>query len=254
MTALLAQAVTTNAFLTEVQKLFDAMTSMFSRGDTLARGDTLVQDLQNLGAIWAVVFMIVGILCLFNGPKFYKVATVAVAGAIGTFGGYWLGQHIDAPYIVAGALGLLFAVVAFPLMKYAVSVFGGLAGAFIGANLWAGISHAVNTAASKGGNATTVMPEGSYWIGALIGLIVCGMLAFVVFKLSVELFTSVSGATLAVLGVLALLLSFEPWRESVSSGVTANKLVIPLLVFVPAIIGLILQETRSHGGAQPSDA
>jgi len=227
------------------------MTAMFSRGDTLASGDPLVQDLQNLGAIWAIVFVIVGVLCLLNGSKFYKVATVAVAGAIGTFGGYWLGQHIDSPYIVAGALGLLLAVAAFPLMKYAVAVFGGLSGAFIGANLWSGLAGALNAQSSDG---SVVMPEGSYWIGALIGLIICGMLAFVLFKLSIVLFTSVSGSTLAVMGVIALLLSFEPWRDSVSGGLTTSKLVVPLLVFVPAIIGLIIQETRGwHGGEAPSE-
>lgn len=236
-----------NALMDQVQRLFDTMTAMFSRGDTLAAGDTLVQDLQNLGAIWAIVFVIVGVLCLLNGSKFYKVATVAVAGAIGTFGGYWLGQHIDAPFIVAGALGLLLAVAAFPLMKYAVAVFGGLSGAFIGANMWAGLAHAVNAQSADG---STVMPENSYWIGALIGLIICGMLAFVLFKLSIVLFTSVSGSTLAVLGVIALLLSFEPWHDTVSSGLTTSKLVVPLLVFVPAIIGLIIQETRGWDGGE----
>jgi len=251
MTALLAQADEANAFVSQVQRLFESMTAMFSRGDALAQGDTLVADLQNLGAVWAIVFLIVGCMCLINGFRFYKAATIAVAGAIGMFGGYWLGQHIDAPFIVAGALGLLLAVVAFPLMKYAVAVFGGLAGAFIGANLWAGIANAINASANKDvsdpAQWNTVVPEHLFWIGALIGLLVCGMLAFVLFKLSVVMFTSVSGSTLAVLGLIALLLSFEPWRDPVSSGITANKLIVPLLVLVPAVIGLILQEYRGAG-------
>lgn len=71
------------------------------------------------------------------------------------------------------------------------------------------------------------------------------MLAFILFKLSVVLFTSVSGSTVAVMGALALLLSFEPWRETVTQGLMANQLVIPLLVAVPAAIGLIMQEINS---------
>lgn len=255
---MLAQASEPNALVSQVQRLFESMTAMFSRGDTLAQGETLVMDLQNLGAVWAMVFLIAGVMCLLNGYKIYKVATIAVAGAIGMFGGYWLGQHIDAPFIVAGALGLLFAVVAFPLMKYAVAVFGGLAGAFIGANLWSGIANAVNASANKGvsdpAQWNTVMPENLYWIGALIGLLVCGLLAFVLFKLSVVMFTSVSGSTLAVLGVIALLLSFEPWRATVSDGITANKLIVPLLVLVPAVIGLILQESRGAGAGNDTEA
>ena len=44
-------------------------------------------------------------------------------------------------------------------------------------------------------------------------MIVCGMLAFILFKLTVVLFTSGSGSTLAVLGFLALILQFKPWQN-----------------------------------------
>jgi len=156
---------------------------------------------------------------------------------IGLFAGYWIGQQIQAPFVVAGSLGLLLAAISFPLMKFAVSIFGGLTGAFIGANLWAGFASAMNKAAD------THIPVDAYWIGALVGLMLCGMLAFILYKLSIVLFTSVSGATIAVLGALALLLSFDPWQETIKSGLTASQMVIPLLVFVPAVIGLILQES-----------
>ena len=38
----------------------------------------------------------------------------------------------------------------------------------------------------------------------LIGLVICGMLSFAVFKLAVVLFTSVSGAVITLIGVLGL--------------------------------------------------
>ena len=220
-----------------LENLFDTVTAMFSRPDTLAQPDALVEHLQALSVVWAVVFLIVGILCMLNGYRFYKVATIAIALFIGLFAGYWIGQQIQAPFIVAGCTGLLLAVVSFPLMKFAVSIFGGLTGAFIGANLWAGFAAALNRAAD------TEIPVDAYWIGALVGLMLCGMLAFILFKLSIVLFTSVSGATIAVLGGLALLLSFDPWEDTIRSGLTASQLVVPLLVFVPAVIGLILQES-----------
>ncbi len=220
-----------------LQNLFDTVTAMFSRPDALAQPEALVENLQALSAIWAVVFLIVGLLCMLNGYRFYKTSTVLIALLIGMFAGYWIGEQIQAPFIVAGCMGLLLAAVAFPLMKFAIAIFGGITGAFIGANLWAGIAAAVNKAAD------TQIPVDAYWIGALVGLMLCGMLAFILFKLSIVLFTSVSGATIAVLGGLALLLSFDPWSDSIKSGITASQLVVPLLVFVPAVIGLILQET-----------
>ena len=239
---LLAQAQSQSQ--SPLQNLFDTVTAIFSRGDALAHPETVVEHLSALSVVWATVFVIVGVLCLLNGYKAYRIATVGVALVLGMFAGYWLGLKIGAPYIVAGCCGLLLAVAAWPLMKYAIAVFGGLAGAFAGANLWSGIAHAL----AKSGD--TSMPPDAYWIGALVGLLVCGMLAFILFKLSIEMFTSVSGATVAVMGVLALLLAFEPWRESIASGLTANQLVIPMLVFVPAVIGLIFQEHWGKGGAK----
>lgn len=230
-----------NGFTDSMRNLFDTVVALFSRADTLAHPEHVVSSLQTLSAIWAVVFMIVGTLCLLNGYKFYKIATIALALLIGCFLGYYLGRQIEAPFIVAGCLGLLMAVCAWPLMKYTVAVFGGLTGAFVGANLWTGLADSINRISGAG------LSTEAYWIGALVGLILFGMLAFVLFKLSIVLFTSVSGATIAMLGVLALLLSYQPWQQSIVDGVTANQLVVPMLVFVPAIIGLILQETWSSG-------
>ena len=51
------------------------------------------------------------------------------------------------------------------------------------------------------------------------------MLAFILFKLSVVLYTSVSGSTLAVIGSLALVLSIEPWQQVVVSALTESPAV-----------------------------
>ncbi|QQE11866.1 DUF4203 domain-containing protein [Planctomycetota bacterium] len=244
MLSILAQQEST----TPVRDLFESVIGMFSSGAPLAQPDVLVENLKSLSTVWAAVFIIVGLLCLFNGYKFYKTTTIMLALLMGLFAGYWLGKKIEAPFIVGGCLGLLLATVAYPLMKYAVAIFGGLAGAFIGGNLWAGFAHALNKGAQMN------VPVDAYWVGALIGLIVCGMLAFILFKLSVVLFTSVSGSTIAVLGVLALLLSIPQLTDTVSDGLTANQLVVPLLVFVPAIIGLIMQEFWTKGDEAPSEA
>ena len=226
--------------------LFDSVIHVFSSVDMLAQPDRLVAHLSMLSVVWAVVFIVVGMLCLLNGARHYKAVTIGLAFMIGLFAGYWMGQKIDAPYVVGGCLAVLMAVLVFPLMQYAVAIMGGLAGAFVGANLWVGLAQALNKGAG------TNIPTDVYWVGALIGLLVCGMLAFILFKFSVVMFTSVSGATIAMLGVITLLLSFQPWQSAVVAGLTASQLVIPLLVFVPAIIGLILQQTWTPELTQPA--
>jgi len=215
--------------------VFEVVTAIFSRLDTLAHPDNLLPALQQLSMVWAVAFLCVGVACLLNGYKYYRTVTVATGAILGVCAGYYLGKQIQAEYIVAGCLGLLMTVACLPLMRYAVALFGGLAGAFIGANLWASVAQLV------GGPAASV-GAGHYWVGALLGLAVLGLLAFVVFKHSVVMFTAISGSTIAVLGGVALLLQVPMWRDAVSASVSAHAVVVPLLVVVPAVIGLILQE------------
>ncbi|WP_428389710.1 hypothetical protein [Mucisphaera sp.] len=238
MLALLAQSASSSSAAAEEQgpleNLFETVLAVFSRGDTLARPEELIANLQALSVVWAIMFIVLGITCLMNGFKFYKVMTIGLALLLGMFFGYWVGAFVEAPYIVAGCLGLIAAVLAGPMMKYAVALFGGLAGAFLGANLWSGLTLAINQANGA------ALPE-AHWVGALIGLLVFGMLAFIVFDMSVMVFTAVAGATFAVIGGLALIMSFEPWRETVSNTLIESSVTVPLLVTVPALVGLIMQ-------------
>ncbi|MEM9416712.1 MAG: hypothetical protein AAGA29_14730 [Planctomycetota bacterium] len=264
-TAATPEAAGTSTIWFEAHRLFETGVDIFSRGDTLAKPDELVGHLSQLGEIWAIVFMVAGLVCLLNGYKFYKIATVALIVALGAGLGYWFGLAIQAPpFIVAGCLGLLLAVMAFPLMKFAVALLGGLSGAFMGANLWAGVCRTFDAAyktrvdAYEAAGATGADPANSilgkiamntpadmYWIGALVGLLACGILAFALFKISIHLFTSVSGATIAVFGMIALLLSIDSFRGTVADGLSGSALIIPLLVFVPAVIGFVMQEMAS---------
>lgn len=229
-----------------VDNLFQTITKCFSRVDALAHPSGIVDALTALSVVWAVVFIVAGVLCLFNGYKFHKAATVVLALVIGMFAGYWMSlrMNIQAPYLIAGCVGLLLAVVAFPLMKYVAAALGGLAGAFVGANLWSSV-------ATVSGHAEHVS---HHWIGALVGLIVFGMLAFIVFKLSVVLTTSVSGSLLAVFGFVALLLNMpnDAMRSSISNSLTSHAIVLPMLVLVPAVIGLIMQEAPKAAAASGS--
>ena len=225
--------------------LFDVMTSVFARPDTLAHPDQILPHLQQLSVLWALVLLAGGLMCLLSGYKFYKPVTVVLALFIGGCVGWAIAQKLQAEQtIVAGCVGALLAVTCLPLMKYAVAVMGGLTGAFIGANAWAAVTRigadpgAVNKAAEH------------YWVGALIGLIVFGMLAFILFKLPVVPCSTVSGSTTAVRGAMALLLQVPQWQSSVTKSLSSHTIVLPLLVLVPAMIGLILQEARPEKAAE----
>lgn len=220
--------------------VLDVLNQIFSRADALAHPQALMEKLQSLSIVWALVFLIAGLVALLNGYRLHRWVIVLTALVLGLLAGYWVGQKINAAYVVAGCLGVLAAVTCFPLMKYAVAALGGLAGAFVGANAWTSIARA----AAAPQNVESI--AANYWVGALMGLIIFGMLSFVLFKLSIMLITTVSGSTLAVLGATALLLQIPDWKLPVSEHITAHAAVLPLLVGVPAVIGLVLQQ--SWGG------
>ena len=77
--------------------------------------------------------------------------------------------------------------------------------------------------------------------------VIYGMLAFILFKLTVVVFTAVSGSTVAVLGALALLLQVPNWNSSIRSSIATNAIALPLLVLAPAAIGLIFQHAPAGG-------
>lgn len=209
---------------------------LFDRIDALAHPENLIGTLEQTGVVVASILVAVGLICLIQGYKLYKAVVLLMALALGIGLGYKLGHSIQAEAIAAGCLGVLLAVVAWPLMKFAVALCGGLAGAFIGANAWSAVAEQVNA------TGTLSLAPDAYWAGALIGLVLLGLLSFILFELSVVVFTSVSGSTLAVLGVLALLLQVPAWRNAVADALQANPLIVPMLVAVPAVIGLVLQQ------------
>lgn len=235
-----------------------------SKGAPLAHPGELLNKLGQLGEIWALAFVIMGLVCLLNGYKFHKIVTASLLVVLGAILGYWMGLEIKGPpFVVAAMLSILLGALAFPLMKYAIAILGGLSGAFIGANLWVGVATFLNppppieqeaqqagTAVATTSNQTLLqigpyIPVDAFWIGALIGLMVCGIGAFILSKVAIHLFTTISGSTIAVFGVIALLLSIETFRETVNTELAKSPLIIPLLVFVPAAVGFMMQEKAS---------
>jgi len=125
---------------------------------------------------------------------------------------------------------MLLGVAALPLKQYAVAVCGGLVGAIVGMVLWAYCEQPISMA----------------WAGGLVGLVVVGMLAFILFKTTVILFTSLEGAAMFVLGSCALLMRYAPWSKDVGTSLDTKPVLLPLLVVSLAIVALFWQHQR-HG-------
>lgn len=197
------------------------------RIDLLNHPESLITTLTDVHPVWSGIFIIVGALCILNGFRWHKIVIVLLSGMLGVAAGMWLGDRIGGAHTVSSiALTALFMILALPGLRFAVALFGGLAGAFVGANAWTAL----------GGS-----PD-MHHFGAMFGLIALGMLAFMTFRLVIVLFTTILGASLLVLGALALMLQVQAWRGAIADSITVNTLVVPLVVTVTALIGIVVQQ------------
>lgn len=206
----------------------EAVRGFFTRMDILARPGDLLDGLAQVPLILAGVFVVVGLLCVLNGYKWHRWVVVILAFLGGVILGNLFSLEAGKSAIVAVALGALCAIVATPLLKVAVAVFGGLTGAFIGANAWT----ALNSAQAD-----------SHWAGAAMGFIIMAMASFLLFRLVIVVFTSVGGAAMVIFGGITLLLQVDAWESAVRTSLADNQLIIPLLLAVAAVGGFVLQSS-----------
>jgi hypothetical protein len=203
---------------------------------TLPQQSQLLTDLTTAQIFYPIVLLVFGGLLMGFGFKAYKWIVLLNFIAIG----WWLGPQIvhsqltqketdDLALVASIAGAVLMGILAWPLLRYTVAVCGGMVGFAIGMVVWAYCDQPVNMA----------------WAGGLVGLVVLGMLSFVLFKTSVILFTSIEGAALFVFGASALLLRYQPWEKQVANSLN-KPILIPMVITTVAAIAMFWQH-QQHG-------
>lgn len=200
--------------------------------DLLTHPEPLAQVVAQIHIVWAAIFILVGAACILNGYRWHKSVVIVMAAMSGVWAGNVLGPSVGDVTVAAVCMSVLFAVLAWPLLRYAVALFGGLAGAFAGANVWT----AVDLSADQ------------HRVGALIGLVVVGMLAFMAFRAVVIVMTAIGGASLLVFGGLAALSHVAAWHDGILAGLQNNKLLVPVIAASTAVIGGVIQFSGGFKG------
>jgi hypothetical protein len=192
--------------------------------------DQIWQQATALTWLQAVLAISFGVIILMYGWRIYKVLTVIGLGLLGLHIGMWLGARFDR--VLAGSIlgAVLFTVLAIPLIRWAVSILGALAGGIIAAGIW----HAFS------------LPEEFVWAGAITGLVAGCMISFIVFKLSVMLFTSFAGASLVIIGAFSLIYRYETYVQDpptmhLNQLYYNNPWFLPILLAGGTLFGIIIQ-------------
>ncbi len=200
-------------------------TALRDRLDFLCHPDMLKGLLLEVSAVWAAIFIVLGAMCVTNGFRWRKWIVVALAALAGMWIASQVATNVQGAPAMAASIAIITGVVAWPFMRYAAALFGGLAGAFAGANIWTAIGQA---------------PE-QYYVGALLGLIIVSMAALTAFRSVIIALTTIVGSTMLVLGGLAGLLQVGQWQSGVISSMESTPQLVPILVGSVLVIGAVLQ-------------
>lgn len=190
--------------------------------------DLIWNNIISLNPLEALTFISFGAVCLLYGWRVFKVLVVISFGLLGLIGGMYMWDKIAGSQnqVFAGIITLIvLAVVSVPLMRWAVSLLGAVAGGILTAGLWYAFH----------------LPEQYIWAGGLVGLVAGGMISFIVFRISVMLFSSFGGSCLMITGFFALLYTYPGTKEDIQNLIFLQKWFLPLSLILPTILGVYLQ-------------
>ena len=182
----------------------------------------------------AGVLLILGIISMLYGLRVVKGVVIVYSSIIGSAVGLWAATEVfhspDLWWVGLLGGGLLMAVLAWPLANVFIGIYGAMAGGVAGY----AVTHAV-------GDERTML------LGVALGVIVGGVLAAVIFRFMVIVMTSVLGANLAVVAVVAMLYRVERIAGPLRDNLTEQRYLLPLLTAVPALVGIVYQLLRNEG-------
>lgn len=183
----------------------------------------------------AALFLMVGVIILLFGINVFKAVVMVNAAIVGAALGSFFGERAgnEAVGVVIG--GFTAALVSWPMMKHAVAIMGVAIGAVVGASLWRVFS---------------LNPE-LFWAGGLVGGITFGLLSFLLFRGCVMMYTSLQGASMAVFGILSLVMKYQDVAPKLTQYLSAKTFILPVAIFIPTLCGLIYQQMPG-AGAKPA--
>jgi hypothetical protein len=179
----------------------------------------------------AALLILLGVVYLIFGYKIFKGLVMLNAAAVGAAIGLALGQRTEMGLALMVLCGFVAAAVTWPLMKWAVAVMGGLAGALLGATIWQ----------------TFGLDPTFAWSGALSGLILFGLISFILFRGSVTMYMSLQGAAMLIFGLLGMIDKYEQVAPKITNAMMMKPFLLPMAIIIPAIVGMLYQQ--SDGGA-----
>ncbi len=216
----------------------DPLTILAAAAESTAQAEPVATDnlvpmaiiwshITSLGLLEALTFMSFGAVCLLYGWRVFKVLVVISFAVLGLFLGLIINDELGVtgnPLLPILA-GITLAAVSIPLMHWAVGILGAAAGGIATAGAWYACQ----------------FPEQYIWAGALVGVVAGGLISFIVFKISVMLFSSLGGSGLLIAGILALFFHYPNTTDQVQNFFFNVPWFLPSVLMAPTAVGVYFQ-------------
>jgi hypothetical protein len=196
--------------------------------------DELLATLKTMHIGYGILLTVAGLFYLFVGWRLFKpliMLNAAILGAVlaGSatvrlgFGEYW--------WVGMIAGGCVLGLVAWPMMKLFVALFGGALGAALGFSAF----ESIVATAGRGDLAPYA------WVGAAVGALVLALLAILLFQGAVMFATSLQGSGMFVCGGLCLLFKAPNIEEPLTEALRSHPPALLLVVVGLSAAGLVVQ-------------
>lgn len=204
-------------------------TSTAEQAEQVVPVDWIYEQITTLSWFQAVIAISFGAVYLLYGWRIFKALAVICFALLGIRAGTWVGNQFGNQ-LWGGVIGAgVLAIACMPLMRWAVSALGAVAGGIVAAGIWYACE----------------LPQEYIWAGAISGIIAGGMISFIIFRVAVMLFTALAGAAITMTGLLALAYRYEqtliPPTTRINDLMHNNNWFLPLALLIPTVVGMVVQ-------------
>lgn len=199
----------------------------------LPNRDDVMRWCRDMDAGSAAMLIILGIVFLLFGYTIYRALIALTAAVAGAYLGYGLCEKMENMALIGMATGaVVFGAVAWVWTNWIAAVVGAAVGALLGSAVWqmAGLN-----------------PEFA-WSGALTGAVFLGLLCFILFRISVILYTSLQGAVMLVFGGMGMAYRYEDAGRFVDARISAWPMLLPVTVLTLMLCGIGYQYMKAPAG------
>ncbi|MBI5724102.1 MAG: DUF4203 domain-containing protein [Planctomycetes bacterium] len=210
----------------------------------------IIGFIRGIEPLQAALLAACGVIYLLYGWKAFKALVIVNAAILGAAAGALLAvkfQHQDLWLYAAGGGAALAGLLAWPFMRLAVALMGGLAGAIFGRQIFI--------------QAVTILERPELlqysWAGCIVAGLIFSLLAFMVFRLVVIILTSFQGGGMIFCGLAAMMLRIPELSDKVGPELRNNVNLVPIAIIAIAACGFLYQLFRADpppAPAQPAPA